>query len=116
MTSAPPSMSREQNETFLAEPRNIMVATIRREGHTALVHTAAASNLGQMLNKLCLKDNVGLVNIVRRPEEVELLQGIGARYVCDSSASRFMDDLVEAVGKTGATLAFDPIGGGKQAG
>ena len=93
-----------------------MVETMRREGHTALVHTAAASNPGQMLNKLCLKDNIGLVNIVRRPEQVELLQGLGARYVCDSSAPRFMDDLVEAIAETGATLAFDAIGGGRLAG
>ncbi len=93
-----------------------MVETMRLEGHTALVHTAAASNLGQMLVKLCLKDNVGLVNIVRRPEQVEILKGLGARYVCDSSAPRFMDDLVEALAETGATLAFDAIGGGRLAG
>jgi NADPH2:quinone reductase len=93
-----------------------MVETMRREGHTALVHTAAASNLGQMLVKLCRKDDVGLVNIVRRPEQVELLQAIGARYVCDSSAPRFLDGLVEALAATGATLAFDAIGGGRLAG
>ena len=93
-----------------------MVETMRREGHTALVHTAAASNLGQMLVKLCLTDGVGLVNVVRRPEQVELLKGIGARHVCDASAPRFMDDLVEAIAETGATLAFDAIGGGRLAG
>ena len=93
-----------------------MVETMRREGHTALVHTAAASNLGQMLNKICLKDGVGLVNIVRSAEQANLLKGIGAVHVCDSSLPSFMDDLVEALVATGATLAFDAIGGGKLAG
>jgi len=93
-----------------------MVETMRREGHTALVHTAAASNLGQMLNKICLKDGVGLVNIVRSAEQANLLKGIGAVHVCDSSAPSFMDDLIEALVATGATLAFDAIGGGKLAG
>jgi NADPH:quinone reductase-like Zn-dependent oxidoreductase len=93
-----------------------MVETMRREGHTALVHTAAASNLGQMLNKICLKDGVGLVNIVRSTEQAAILRGIGAVHVCDSSAATFMDDLTEALAATGATLAFDAIGGGKLAG
>ena len=93
-----------------------MVATMRAEGHKALVHTAAASNLGQMLNKICLKDNVALVNIVRRAEHVALLKGIGATHVCNSSAPSFMDDLAEALVATGATVAFDAIGGGKLAG
>ena len=93
-----------------------MVETMRREGHTALVHTAAASNLGQMLNKICLKDGVALVNIVRSAEQADLLKGIGAVHVCDSSAPSFMDDLVDALVATGATLAFDAIGGGKLAG
>jgi len=92
-----------------------MVGTMRLEGHTALVHTAAASNLGQMLQKLCLADGVDLVNIVRRPEQEELLRGIGAKYVCDSSAPTFMDDLIEALAETGATIAFDATGGGKLA-
>ena len=93
-----------------------MVATMRAEGHKALVHTAAASNLGQMLNKICLKDNVALVNIVRRAEHVALLKRIGATHVCNSSAPSFMDDLTEALVATGATVAFDAIGGGKLAG
>ena len=93
-----------------------MVETLRREGHSALVHTAAASNLGQMLNKICLKDGVGLVNIVRKPEQAELLRGIGARWVCDASLPGFMDDLTEALVATGATIAFDATGGGKLAG
>lgn len=93
-----------------------MVETMRMEGHTALVHTAAASNLGQMLNKVCLKDGVALVNIVRRPEQADLLRKIGAKQVCDSSASSFKDDLTDALVTTGATLAFDATGGGKLAG
>ncbi|HEX5378655.1 MAG TPA: zinc-binding dehydrogenase [Phenylobacterium sp.] len=93
-----------------------MVETMRREGHTALVHTAAASNLGQMLNKICLADGVSLVNIVRSPEQAAILRGIGATHVVDSSAPGFMDDLVQALVETGATLAFDAIGGGKLAG
>jgi len=93
-----------------------MVDTMRREGHTALVHTAAASNLGQMLNRLCQQENVPLVNIVRKPEQAETLRALGARYICDSSAPTFMHDLTEALVATGATLAFDAIGGGKLAG
>jgi NADPH2:quinone reductase len=93
-----------------------MVATMRAEGHTALVHTAAASNLGQMLVKICLADKVPLVNIVRRAEQVDLLRKIGAVHVCNSSAPSFMDDLTEALAVTGATVAFDAVGGGRLAG
>jgi NADPH2:quinone reductase len=93
-----------------------MVETMRREGHKALVHTAAASNLGQMLNKICIKDQIGLVNIVRKPEQAALLKGLGARYVCDASAPTFMADLTQALVETGATIAFDATGGGKLAG
>jgi NADPH2:quinone reductase len=93
-----------------------MVGTMRLEGHTALVHTAAASNLGQMLNKVCMQENIDLVNIVRRPEHIDLLKALGARHVCNSSAETFMDALTAALVETGATLAFDAIGGGKLAG
>ena len=89
---------------------------MRREGHHALVHTAAASNLGQMLNKICLKDGIPLVNIVRKPEQAALLRGIGAKWVCDASGPGFMDDLTAALVATGATIAFDATGGGKLAG
>ncbi len=92
-----------------------MVEVMRREGHTALVHTAAASNLGQMLNKICLADSVGLVNIVRNAEQAKILTDIGAQHVVDSSSVSFMTDLIAAVSDTGATLAFDAIGGGKLA-
>jgi NADPH:quinone reductase-like Zn-dependent oxidoreductase len=93
-----------------------MVETMRREGHKALVHTAAASNLGQMLNKICIKDGVALVNIVRSAEQANLLRSIGAKYICDSTSPTFMDDLTQALVETGATIAFDAIGGGKLAG
>jgi hypothetical protein len=93
-----------------------MVETMRREGHTALVHTAAASNLGQMLNKICIKDGVGLVNIVRSQAQADILRKIGAKHIVDSSAPTFMDDLTNALVETGATIAFDAIGGGKLAG
>ena len=93
-----------------------MVETMRREGHTALVHTAAASNLGQMLNKICIKDKIELVNIVRKPEQVAVLRALGARYICDASLPTFMDDLTAALVATGATIAFDATGGGKLAG
>jgi NADPH:quinone reductase len=93
-----------------------MVETMRREGHKALVHTAAASNLGQMLNRICLKDGIDLVNIVRSAEQAELLRDIGAKHICDSTSPGFMEDLTQALVETGATIAFDAIGGGKLAG
>ncbi|MFP6580529.1 MAG: zinc-binding dehydrogenase, partial [Myxococcota bacterium] len=89
-----------------------MVETMKLEGHTALVHTAAASNLGQMLVKLCLADDVPLVNIVRKPEQVDLLSALGAKFICDSSTPNFRASLVDALAETGATLAFDATGGG----
>jgi NADPH2:quinone reductase len=93
-----------------------MVETMRLESHTALVHTAAASNLGQMLNRICRKDGIALVNIVRSDEHVAQLREMGAAHVCNSSAPSFMTDLIDALVATGATLAFDAIGGGKLAG
>lgn len=92
-----------------------MVETMRLEGHTGLVHTAAASNLGQMLNRICLKDGVPLVNIVRSAEQAKILTDDGARHVLDSTAADFADRLTDALEETGATLAFDAIGGGKLA-
>jgi NADPH:quinone reductase-like Zn-dependent oxidoreductase len=89
-----------------------MVETMRMEGHTALVHTAAASSLGQMLNKICLAQDVPLVNIVRKQQQVNILKAIGAKYICDSSSDTFKADLYKAIDETGATLAFDAIGGG----
>ncbi len=93
-----------------------MIETMKREQHTALVHTAAASNLGQMLNKICLQDGIALVNIVRKPAQAQLLRGLGAQHIVDSSAPDFMAALTDALAATGATIAFDAIGGGKLAG
>ena len=93
-----------------------MVETMKREGHKALVHTAAASNLGQMLNRICLKDGISLVNIVRKPEQAALLREQGAKYVCSIASPNFIDELTDALAATGATIAFDAIGGGKLAG
>ena len=92
-----------------------MVETMKLEGHKALIHTAAASNLGQMLVKICLADGVELINIVRREEQEELLRGLGAKHVCNSSKESFEADLVAAISETGATIAFDAIGGGRLA-
>lgn len=89
-----------------------MLETMRREGHSALVHTAAASNLGQMLVKACLADGVPLVNIVRKAEQEEILRGLGAVHICNSTSPSFEADLVEALKVTSATLAFDATGGG----
>ena len=93
-----------------------MVETMRAEGHKALVHTVAASNLGQMLNRICLKDQIDLVNIVRSKEQEELLRKAGAKYVCNSGSENFMQELTDALVATGATIAFDAIGGGRLAG
>jgi NADPH:quinone reductase-like Zn-dependent oxidoreductase len=92
-----------------------MTETMKREGHKALVHTAAASNLGQMLVKICLEDGIGLVNIVRSPAQAKTLRDIGARYVVDSTSPAFKDELTQALVETGATIAFDAIGGGRLA-
>lgn len=89
--------------------------TMRAEGHKAIVHTAAASNLGQMLNRICLKDGIPLVNIVRSEAQAAILREIGARYIVDSTSPDFQAELTEAVAATGATLGFDAIGGGKLA-
>ena len=93
-----------------------MVETMRMEGHKALVHTAAASNLGQMLNRICIKDGIALVNIVRKPEQEAVLRALGAQHVCNQGSPTFMEDLTQALVTTGATLAFDATGGGKLAG
>jgi NADPH2:quinone reductase len=93
-----------------------MIDTTRLEGHSAIVHTVAASNLGQMLHRLCAAENMKLVNIVRSDEQESLLRGMGAAYVCNSRSADFAEQLAEAVAATGATIAFDAIGGGTLAG
>ena len=89
------------------------VETVKREGHTGIVHTAAASNLGQMLNRICLADGMPLINVVRSQAQIDLLKGQGAKYVFDSTSDSFMPDLTAALVETGITCAFDAIGGGK---
>jgi NADPH:quinone reductase-like Zn-dependent oxidoreductase len=113
-----PGTTAEQGASCFVNPLTSlgMTETMRREGHSALVHTAAASNLGQMLNKICLKDGIPLVNIVRSAEQAALLRGLGATYVVDSTAPDFMALLIDARAATGATIAFDATGGGKLAG
>jgi len=113
----PDGTTPEQGASCFVNPLTAlgMVGTMRMEGHTALVHTAAASNLGQMLNRLCIADGIPLVNIVRRPEQKALLRSIGAEQVCDSSQPTFTDDLTDALTAIGATLAFDATGGGRLA-
>jgi len=88
------------------------VETARREGHKAIVHTAAASNLGQMLQKVCLADGIPLVNVVRSPEQAQILREIGAQHVVNSRDEDFTEQLTAAIRETGATIAFDAIGGG----
>ncbi len=90
------------------------VETMRLENHSALLNTAAASNLGQMLVKICQDDGIPLINVVRKPEQVETLKKIGAEYICDTSDPNFMDSLVDALVATGATLGFDATGGGNE--
>lgn len=92
-----------------------MVETMRMENHKALVHTAAASNLGQMLNRICINEGIDLVNIVRKPEQEEILRALGAKYIINSSGENYYDELTDALATTGATLAFDATGGGKLA-
>lgn len=113
----PPGTTAAEGASCFVNPLTSLSMTevMRREGHKALVHTAAASNLGQMLNKICQKDGIALVNIVRKPEQVEILKKIGATYIVDSSTPTFMEDLTKALIETGATLCFDAIGGGKLA-
>jgi len=114
----PPGATAAQGASAFVNPLTAlgMVETMRNEGHKALVHTAAASNLGQMLNRICIKDGIGLVNIVRSQQQADLLRGMGARYVVDSTADNFMQELTDALVATGATIAFDAIGGGRLAG
>ena len=90
-----------------------MVETMRSEGHKAIIHAAAASNLGQMLNRICIADGIDLINIVRKAEQETLLREMGAKYVVNSSNETFLADLTAAIIETGATIAFDPIGGGQ---
>ena len=110
----PTGISPSQGAAWFINPLTAlcMLETLRREGHRALVHTAAASNLGRMLVLLCREEGVPLVNVVRRPEQVAPLSELGATHVCDSSQPGFRESLAAAVAEAGATLAFDAVGGG----
>ncbi|KCZ62395.1 NADH oxidase [Hyphomonas sp. L-53-1-40] len=114
----PEGATAEQGASCYVNPLTALsfVETMREMGHESLVHTAAASNLGQMLNKICIKDGVPLVNIVRKEEQAEILRGIGAKHIVNSTSPTFMEDLIAALMETGATLGFDAIGGGPLAG
>ena len=111
----PPGVSSRQAAACFVNPLTAMgmVETMRLEGFSGLVHTAAASNLGQMLQKICLLENVPLVNIVRKPEQEKILRGIGAVHVCDSSKDTFEVDLQNAIFQTEAYIGFDATGGGR---
>jgi NADPH:quinone reductase-like Zn-dependent oxidoreductase len=114
----PGGVTAADGASWFVNPMTVLglLGTMRLEGHSALVHTAAASNLGQMLNRVCIADGIGLVNIVRSVEQEQLLRTAGAEYVCDSTAGSFADDLTAAIAATGATIAFDAVGGGRLAG
>src|SRR5262249_39699189 len=113
----PPDVTAANDASAFVNPMTALniIKTIQMEGHVALVHTAAASNLGQMLNRLCQEEQVPLVNIVRKPEQKEILRTTNAAFVCNSSKPGFTNELTAALTRTGATLAFDAIGGGKLA-
>jgi NADPH:quinone reductase len=109
--------SREGADVFCNPMTALAIAeTVRLEGHRALIHTAAASNLGRMLVRICQEDGIPLVNVVRRDEQAKLLGSIGADHICNSSAPDFAEQLRAAIAATGATIAFDAIGGGTMPG
>ncbi len=114
----PPGTSAAEGASCFVNPLTAlgMTETMRREGHRALVHTAAASNLGQMLNRICRADGIGLVNVVRKPEQVALLREQGALHVVSTASPAFVEELTNALVATGATLGFDAISGGRLAG
>ena len=114
----PAGVTAEEGASSFVNPLTAlgMVETMRKEGHTALVHTAAASNLGQMLNRLCIEEKIPLVNIVRKPEQEQILRALGAEHIVNSSSPSFAQELTQALEATSATLAFDAIGGGELAG
>ena len=110
----PEGITAAQGASIFVNPLTVMgfITTMKHERHTAIVHTAAASNLGQMLTKACSKDGIGLVNIVRSGEQATILRDLGAKHVVDSTASSFAAELTDAIAETGATIAFDATGGG----
>lgn len=113
----PAGVSARQAASSVVNPMTALCMTevLRRDEHRALIHTAAASNLGQMLNRICMADGIALVNIVRKPEQAEILRDLGAVHICNSTDDAFMTDLADAVAETDATLCFDATGGGELA-
>ncbi|MBP7335704.1 zinc-binding dehydrogenase [Niveispirillum sp.] len=113
-TPLPGGATAAQGASMFVNPLTALgfVETARREGHKAIIHTAGASNLGQMVQRICLADGIALINIVRSPAQVDLLRGVGAKIVLNSKDEDFHEQLVSAIAETGATIAFDPIGGG----
>lgn len=116
-TLLPDDVSTRQGAALFTNPLTALaiVEAARIEGHKALIHTAAASNLGRMLVRICAEDGIPLINVVRRQEHVDLLKELGATHVCNSSLPGFRDDLLRACKETGATIGFDAIGGGRMA-
>ena len=114
----PEGVTAAQGAALTVNPMTALgfVETARAEGHSAIVHTAAASSLGQMLQRICAQDGVPLVNIVRSDDQVRLLKDAGATHVLNSNDKDFRTQLVDAVTETGATVAFDAIGGGSLGG
>lgn len=106
--------SAEEGASSFVNPMTALgfVETARKEGASAILHTVGASNLGQMLNRICLEDGMDLVSIVRKSEQAELLKSQGAKHVVNSSDSDFMEQLQAAIDETNAFFGFDPIGGG----
>ncbi|WP_114520401.1 NADH oxidase [Altererythrobacter sp. ZODW24] len=107
-------LTAEQGASAFVNPMTALgfVETARREGQKAIIHSAAASNLGQMLNKICQEDGFDLINIVRKQEQADILKGLGAKYIVNSSDDDFMVQLMAAIEETGAYIGFDPIFGG----
>lgn len=116
-TVLPDDVSTREGAALFTNPLTALAIAeaMRMEGHKAMIHTAAASNLGRMLVRICVEDNIPLVNVVRRQEHVDLLKSIGASHVCNSSLPSFRDDLLTACKETGATIGFDALGGGRMA-
>lgn len=110
----PDDVTAAQGASTFVNPMTALgfVETMRRDGFSGIVHTAAASNLGRMLIRICAADGVPLVNIVRKPDQVALLRGLGAEHVLDSTAPDFQERLTDAIAATGAMAGFDAIGGG----
>ena len=114
----PDGVTAREGAALLCNPLTALaiVEEMRLEGHAAMIQTAAASNLGQMIVKICQEDSIPLVNVVRRNAQADLLRSLGAVHIVNSGEPSFREDLRKAIAETGATIAFDAIGGGTMAG